>query len=402
MNIAPRSVLLKGYYGFGNLGDDILCLVAFRLISSCLPGAVVDVYSGNTSSNADCRAPADYHRYISRLLGSEVRIVDWTHRHYYDLVFNGGGGLYKDSDQGSPVSFALNLLSRMLTPDQAYCLESWIRRRSRKELNLRFHRRLGVGIGLGPYTQSSSKYLRAVSELGSYDAIYPRDIRSESFLRRIRFRGEQRLGTDLAFLTDLWAGPTEHRFPGKETSIGVVLMDLPISQGDLLDRLLELCVLLEHGGYDVAVYSFEEHYDQEVSRRWGNRLRVWSPITDDLRRFTDQFREHSLLLTTRAHGAIVGGVLGISSICVAWNRKLREIAEMMPKGCSLMEPTLSVAEMYAFVEQELRRAASRRPDLIAEVGLQMSSAEEMKRDVELSLRSFAQDDELPKSSSSSR
>ena len=80
------TILLKGYYGFGNLGDDLLMQINYQILKEACPNSEIDIFSNNTHSNENSIADTNYHLYTQKLINYPLDIVDWTHKKRYDLI----------------------------------------------------------------------------------------------------------------------------------------------------------------------------------------------------------------------------------------------------------------------------------------------------------------------------
>ena len=72
------KILIKGYYGYGNLGDDILMLVSFNLIKSIFPHAENVIFSNNSINNKDAKTDKGYNHYVKNILqGTHFNSENW-------------------------------------------------------------------------------------------------------------------------------------------------------------------------------------------------------------------------------------------------------------------------------------------------------------------------------------
>src|SRR5690606_41007532 len=75
-DLPVRKILLKGYFGFANLGDDLLLVTAYSLLREAFPTAAIDVFSNNTIDNTSVGNRVIGSEYLAHLLNrSEERSV---------------------------------------------------------------------------------------------------------------------------------------------------------------------------------------------------------------------------------------------------------------------------------------------------------------------------------------
>lgn len=86
---APRSrVVVCGYYGFGNAGDELILAAMLRELRTQRPGLVVTVISGDPESTRASHGVDAVHWQDVPAIGGRVR--------HADLVVVGGGGLFQE------------------------------------------------------------------------------------------------------------------------------------------------------------------------------------------------------------------------------------------------------------------------------------------------------------------
>jgi len=319
------KILIKGYYGYGNLGDDILMMVSYRLIKKIYPSASVTIFSNNSENNNLFANEHEYNQYIKGILKEDIEIIDWSHKGTFDLVFHGGGGIYFDSNNDPSVwYYCLNYVINKLPTPVVIKFDSMMRRITNRSKNITALKRVGVGIGIGSYTKNSRRLFHELVEMGSYSRLVVRDQSSINFLENHGMPDSQILkNTDLAFI-NTW-NQYNWSSHSKVDRVGIIVKDN--LDTDLTKVLQELGSVLGKRGISCTYYSFDGNYDKESIDNYGSFNFVqYTP--DHLEEFFELLRSEQLLFTTRAHGAILGGCLGIPSVILGIDVKLNEVAKM--------------------------------------------------------------------------
>jgi len=155
MKKTENKIIISGYYGFGNMGDEAILSAMISALRSCIPGANIVVLSQNlshTSSQYDVRAMVRRNPFV---LAREL--LDAS------LFISGGGGLIQDVTGVSTIQYYLGLvmLAKLMGRKVMYYAQ-----------------------GIGPVnTEEGKRYTRFISN--RVDLITVRDEESKEELRKM-------------------------------------------------------------------------------------------------------------------------------------------------------------------------------------------------------------------------
>jgi polysaccharide pyruvyl transferase WcaK-like protein len=309
------KILLKGFYGFGNFGDDILMITTYRIIKEVFPEA--EILVGSESKNPDY-----IHTYLEG-----VKIVNSTANLEVDWIIHGGGGVFFDFTNHSTKYIFLNQFIEFIGYRTYRNLYQTFRKlRGHGIVNQKG--RVGFGIGVGTYTPSSNRFFSDILALSSFDILFVRD--DASVLNAKKYISSESIykSSDLAFLFHHWM-PAQIKKTAEPASIGFILRDWAFNSHVAV--VLEVAKTLQAQGHRVRFFALDEDSDAKFiqSANAISPVYCWKPTEMTVAGFLSELSACKLIISSRAHGAIVAACLGIPVCCVCIEPKLHQIAAML-------------------------------------------------------------------------
>ncbi|MFZ4125632.1 MAG: polysaccharide pyruvyl transferase family protein [Rickettsiales bacterium] len=316
-------ILMEGYYGKGNFGDDVLMLATYHLLRRAAPNATISIVIGDTQD--------DYPR--SLLQGIEIERPDRYAQ--YDIIVHGGGGVFFDFAQYGIVCRTLELLARLIGFNSVVQLERAVRSITGLR-RIRGKRRIGLGIGVGTFSKGSPRMLRSLPILAEYDALWLRDAESVTNLEPFTSVMNAALinGSDLAFMSDDWLPPSTKKPISAKPRLGIALRDWKgMEYAQLRTKLAALAQDCTLTGFifDVA----HDPMMREVLAPYPTH--IWQPRTMHIHEFAAQIAAQDGLITSRAHGAICGACLSVPSVILDIEPKMKHVHAMLPHCTQLID-----------------------------------------------------------------
>jgi polysaccharide pyruvyl transferase WcaK-like protein len=335
-----KKILLVGYYGFKNLGDDILFITTYNLIKSVLKDAQIHVLS-------ESRHPG----YLLNLTDGNFKWTQTDENEHFDLIVHGGGGVFFDFQSAGAKYYLFNKIIRAIGFDNFKALFS-LYKSLKKKKGLTADKRIGIGIGVGTFTPSSRKFYSKIQVLADYDYLFVRDEQSLNNIKKFNFNYPIKVTSDLAFLKEFWMPPVEASISPDGNRIGLILRDWIYDNNEHFKAIEATCLELEHKGYKVTCYALDQVDSQFISyfSRKFNMV-CWNPDEISLESFIGELCQENLVISSRAHGALVAACLNIPSICVGIEPKLATIARMLNNSSTFLEVSAIGSCLKLQVEQ---------------------------------------------------
>lgn len=320
-----KRIFLSGYYGCGNVGDDLLLSVVTRQILAWSSEAHVIIKCLQVS-------PVDGGGRI-RFETCETILADpalprWKKAGMYSLrmwralkgvsLFVFGGGTLFHAEKGSPVNLLLLLL--------IVCMA-----------RLRGARVLALGVGVSPITGLLPRFLMSALLLLSQDFAV-RDASSFESCQALAGRKCVRQTADLVFLADF------PKHPRKESGTRVLGLTLAASairqQGGtgnaVFQEIAGALNQLEKEGWTLRFLSFQELSiggfqlsDSAIleSLRNAGMSAVITPVEIGSKpeRITEVFSDLDLVIGMRFHGLVLSALSGIPFLGIGSDHKLSDL-----------------------------------------------------------------------------
>jgi len=348
------KVYLRGAYGPGNLGDDVLMLCMLNILKRHF--APEDICVGVKDVD------------LAMKFDSQINWVPIKKPVLASLVIFGGGGQFFSFPHSQVKEISLVLrIKRMLkrvslqTGPVDVITRLWFGLTGGVDKVFKYRKLAAFCVGLGPFDGSKEQTERAKDIVDRCDYISVRDATSLAYCRDFGYGGVS-VFSDPSLCLDLWYEAHENR-PKKLKNPGgyysFVLRDWPydkIGTNKIEIMLLAARLLLDKGEKVRIVSLYKERDAWLKGMAKGIDWCEWNPEKMRVSEFLSEFIENSrVIVSARAHGVWLPAVLGKPAIAIPIENKLREVHAMLGGGAMLSEATTPaeiVDDIYRFLDTE--------------------------------------------------
>ncbi|MDO6475434.1 polysaccharide pyruvyl transferase family protein [Alteromonas sp. 1_MG-2023] len=329
-----KKVYLRGAYGPGNLGDDVLMVAIINILSKRFKKK--NIYVGVENINK------------ARLLDPDVNFVNFKMPIKADLVVYGGGGQFFDFEGKSAkidqtfISKLVNFIKRNKNPNWAVRRLIYSRNYDCIENLILSKNSATYAVGVGPFDFKGKGWSRLNSTLAHAGYISVRDDKSLSICQEITSKPIERVA-DPSFIKGNWA--TEISTKNEETQrfdITIILRDWPYSNDGsaLINRLIAYGKGKVSEGKKVRFAFLYKGYDKETFRQVENYNTVeYCPSTMKPYEFVQEVINSSdVIISTRAHGIWLPVICGKPVIGVQIENKIKQVCNSLPNCTRTITP----------------------------------------------------------------
>ncbi len=310
MDLKTKSklkIVISGYYGFNNAGDEAILLAMLTSMRRLLPQADFTIISGNPVNTAMTHEVESIHRFHLWKILSKMKDCD--------VFVSGGGSLLQDVTSKRSLFYYLGLI----------CLAKLLGRPV-----------MLYAQGVGPITSSFMRWLTG-KVLKRVDFITVRDGESFEFLRTLGLTSEHmRVTADAVFMlpkADLDDGRIllgRSGLTGETEVVGVAVRSWDNDR--YLGALVDALDVLADQGKRIYIIPFQYPGDMVVGRKLQRALRHPTKILDRVcstEEMLSVIGNLSLLIGMRLHSLVFASVMKIPSVALEYDPKVESFVKKL-------------------------------------------------------------------------
>lgn len=308
-------VLISGYYGFGNLGDELLLTALLRELRQLAPEQRVTVLS------ADPRATEARHQVEAVDRSRPDQVLPAVGR--CDLLLSGGGSLLQDATSSRSLWYYLGLLDlaqRMGKDTFVYCQ--------------------GAGPLLRPWNRTLTRQV-----LSRATAITLRDQASRRTLEALGVRRPMLVTADPVLSLPLRPG-------GRDRSQLAWIIHGRYCAPEVCEALTDVIKRLNRQGYTSWLLPFCPAEDGPALRQ----LALWGRVVPEAQLWS-RLRQCGLVVSMRLHGLILGAKLRAELLSLTCDPKADAFLAELGRGPGLPLGELTGERLAEEVQAALTRPA---------------------------------------------
>lgn len=302
------KIVMSGYYGFQNAGDDAVCYAIIEALRQEMPECAITVLSAALDLTARTYGVAACDRWNLKTV--------WRALRRSDLLVSGGGSLIQDVTSKNSCLYYLGII-----------FMAWL---VRKPV-------LIYGQGVGPLTNKRNRFLTRLA-FNRASAIYVRDEESYALLREIGVKTpiqvapDPVLGID-AEVVDTEKGHAELCRLGYNEARPLALLALRDWGGrNLVNEFAALGDYLCEQGYSVGLLAMHHDQDETIARAVDAHMQGGSFVIAkayDTPALFSLFNNAGIVVGMRLHALIIGAALDKRVMAISYDPKVDSFMKMI-------------------------------------------------------------------------
>ncbi len=294
------KILLSGYFGFNNLGDEAILASMVDMIRAETDDAEITVLTQNTPETKVKYNTETIYRYDIFKIAAAMRKAD--------IFFSGGGSLLQDVTSLRSVPYYLGLIFLA----QVFNLKT-----------------VFFAQGVGPVNNSFYRFL-IKKVLSRVDFLSVRDLNSKLFLEEIGINPNKiKLIDDPVYGLNICKGNDPEVSNTKKIGVSVRSWQ----DNSYLQKVAEfLNYLIKKEEYTVTILPFHEGEDERISEQLKNMLYTRAEIidyTDDIEKINNLYSTFDIFIGVRLHSLIFAAINCVPFIGISYDPKVGSLIQEM-------------------------------------------------------------------------
>jgi len=294
------KILLSGYFGFNNLGDEAILASMVDMIRAETDEAELTVLTQNTAETKVKYNTETIYRYDIFKIAAAMKKAD--------IFISGGGSLLQDVTSLRSVPYYLGLIFLA----QVFNLKT-----------------IFFAQGVGPVNNSFYRFL-IKKVLSRVDFLSVRDLNSKLFLEEIGIeRNKIKLIDDPVYGLNICKGSDSEVSNTKKIGVSVRSWQ----DNSYLQKVAEfLNYLIKKEEYTVTIFPFHEGEDERVSEQLKNMLYTQAEIidyTDDMKKINNLYSTFDVFIGVRLHSLIFAAINCVPFIGISYDPKVESLIQEM-------------------------------------------------------------------------
>lgn len=305
MNLYTKKILLSGYYGFDNFGDDAILHVIIEDIKKNIPEAEITVLSATPQRTETLYKVKAINRFDFKKVYSAIKASD--------VLISGGGSLLQDITSFKSLVYYLAIIF------------------TAKMLNKKV---FIYAQGIGPIKSKIGQILTHYV-LNKADKVTVRDNDSKAFLDYLDVKA-------VVTADPVWKAERPKEFDlnkfelkPEKIKVGVQLRSWKSLDESGLNSLAKAVnKIFGDISYQIVLISLQDSQDLAVSKSFENKLKNLNPIIDtkiisELSVFEglSLISQMDLMIAVRFHAALCAMKFNIPTFCISYDPKVSTLAQ---------------------------------------------------------------------------
>ncbi len=347
-----HKITIRGGYGLGNFGDDVLLINLINQISEYYDYSEIVVLCNN--------AP-----YLKKMLNKEISIIDFNEVSFSfstDILIYGGGTQFF-SFKKKTLQYRISLLFKRNLGHTLKLLETKFNFGIKKNIYLESKFDIAhnskslalIGIGLGPFDNINNNIEEKTKDLF---------LKADFVSIRDSFAFDKCTSWNISNFNkfpDLCYSHSSNLFNKSVMSlsetkkIGVIVRDWTheLEGRVYIKKILNVVAELRLKKIEVTFISFakktDKYWDSLLNKRGENYL-FWDPYKSNVDTFLYKLNEFDLFITSRYHGAVYSTLLNKPFISIEVEQKLEMISDLFSKGSFCWHKPFDELELLNYID----------------------------------------------------